>query len=152
MIDDTTGPPTRLHHHFFAHRLLPQLVSLDPDGFLASFQGGKGDALLAELWERAASASGTKERVEPEGLSFTLAEASGGRTVVVVQLPEPKGFQEAYYVGAGIRPGARKLLGRSKPSARIFMLERSLDDDGEDTTLLAEWVHTGRVTKLRKLS
>ena len=133
----------RPHHYRFAHRVLPGVARGGPIEFALAMAGVDARERIVDIWDalgREIAAEGSGEAL-PAGIldarSFALLE----RPFVLVQLPEPLGLTECYFVGVLLdaMPSAEQLERReSPPGLRVFTLERGWSPQGS-RTVLGEW-------------
>ncbi len=96
-------PDPRDHHYDFAHKTLVAAMETG-DEFLAKLKKKK-EAYLRELWRDAGDGARDGKKVSAKGLAYEIFEVDGGKTVVVVTLPEAEQTAEAHLVGCVIIKG-----------------------------------------------
>jgi len=130
-------PEAREHHYIFVHDAFRSLM-FDNDGLAERLGTPGGVQMILSLWEKVGQRvveRGTGEALSPEGLEVV---SSGLRVadnhvgiMAVIQLPEPVGIKEAYFIGVTVKPLAKPW----ETPLRYFTLE--VGKNG--TTVLGEW-------------
>ena len=112
-------------HYAFAHRLLPDQVFADPEGFVTLMRQPQAGDWLVQLWERASDEVRGSDRppLAADGLDVVIDDDR-----VVVTMPPPQAPPEAY-AAAVVHRDARW---------RYFVLER-LGGYSDGRAVLCEW-------------
>lgn len=129
------------HRYVFAHRVLPELVFEDPEGFLGVF-ADDGAERLRRLWDdigQQVSKMDKRRAVSGEELDLHVANIAGRRAALIT-LPEPLETAEAHFVAVVDGDPAKDDF-----DWRYLVLERT---ESEDTTsqpdaVLCEWLPGG---------
>ncbi len=125
----------RLHHYWFAHRVLPAVFYANPARFMAVLRE-RGKSLLQVSWERLGSDMKIADRIPADGLNYEIQELASGVTIAIISLPKPQGITEAYFVAPVYRPA----MADQEPLAKFFTLEYGMDfDKGSTRTVLCQW-------------
>lgn len=124
--------PSRSHHYFFAHRLLPKLFHEDAAQFVALLQRD-GLRFLEFWWRQAGDRVPQGERLSADGLGYGLRPLDNDWLAALVLMPPPEGMTEAHFIGL--------LYRENPPATRVFTLEKgmSLNNDTTSHTVLCEW-------------
>lgn len=96
-------PDPRDHHYDFAHKTLVAAMQTG-DEFLAKLKKKK-EAYLRELWRDAGDGARDGKKLSAKGLAYEIFEVEGGKSVVVVTMPEADQTAEAHLVGCVITKG-----------------------------------------------
>jgi len=141
------GP--RLTHYMFAHRYLPNEILYTPAQFLSLARRPDAEERLHRAWKL------TDYRVSRQSKGATPLAAEGLRcevrdvpdyTIILVTLPKPERFAEAYFVAGLIGPAPPRRWGLfpDEPTSLVFTLEHARpEDDGSPRTVLGGWDHHG---------
>ena len=132
-----SGGRARAQHYQFAHRVVPQVFTSDPSGFMA-FLLRDGDRFLRFYWDKIGERVDAHDRVEGDGPHGEIRKIARDIQVALIRLPEPKFMTEAYFTAAAYHP---QLDGHML--ADYYTLEFSVSlPGGEPYTVLGRWVGT----------
>lgn len=125
----------RQHHYLFAHRTLLAIARRFAGGFPELVKSGRMDAALVKAWQDAGSKLAAGDVLPHEGLHASLHDL-GGKTVVLVALPQPAHAAEAYFVG---------IVVVGDQFSDYFVLEHGWGLRDEPRTVFCKWDDQGHV-------
>ena len=133
-------------HEKYSLEILPLIFHHETDKFMSMIQRD-GTKFLEFWWDRAGLEVDESKRSSSEGIKFEIKTYTDGRDIVVVRLPNPCTVGESYFLGMVTRPLKRSIFSW-KNLARVFVLTRANDDNGERQTKLAELTRSARYVAL----
>jgi hypothetical protein len=144
---DEDGP--RLTHYLFAYRYLPDQILHSPAEFLSLARRPDADERLRHAWKltdyRASRQSTGATPLAAEGLRCEVRELPN-YTIILVALPKPERFAEAYFVAGLIGPAPPRRWGvfAVEPTSHVLTLEHARPEaDGSPRTVLGSWDRGG---------
>ncbi|MCA8992643.1 MAG: hypothetical protein KDA88_11710 [Planctomycetaceae bacterium] len=150
-LNGSPGPPPagqsheRRHWHYgFAHMALRQHALEHPAATIAVL----GDAKASEFLDALAQQVNEwcQENGEPVGDFGTWnihCKRLAGMPVAVVEMPATVAPPEAYFVAIVLQTTDLTVEAMKAASARYFTLERSINLEGNTTTMMCEWTQDG---------
>lgn len=137
------GP--RLTHYLFAHRYLPNEILHTPAQFLRLARRPDAEEQLQHGWKltdfRASRQSKGAPPLAADGLRCEVRDVPN-YTIILVTLPKPERFAEAYFVAGLIGPAPPRRWGlfAVEPTSHVFTLEHARPEaDGSPRTVLGAW-------------
>ncbi|MBY8858246.1 hypothetical protein K7711_17325 [Nocardia sp. CA2R105] len=126
-------------HYALAHRFLP-LVALDadPTEFLAMFQPDRAEASIRLLFEMACDWAEMPPDFEAKDVRcVSTAIPETGHVIFLFEFPPPRRLGEAYRAAC---VGKLSTPQSARTRFRYLTMERSMDFDGHESAVLAEWL------------
>lgn len=137
---DPTGSMNRMSVHYaLAHRFLP-LVALDadPTEFLTMFQPDRAEESIRLLFEMACDWAEMPPDFEAKDVRcVSTAIPETGHVIFLFEFPRPGRFGEAYRTAC---VGKLSTSQSARTRFRYLTMERSMDFDGRESAVLAEWL------------
>lgn len=129
----------RDHHYVLGHIALRMASQSDPLGFFDLVASGRGEDLLAHLWQQISEEYGPA----PQDIAITSASLQrcevGEMPAVLAVLPPAVGVAEAMMAMVVITDGSASDDPLDSPLCRYFTLELGEDDLGKPATVFCEW-------------
>lgn len=120
----------------FSHQLLPELFFKDPDKVFEEMKSADNGNALFQTVKRAVHIIHQKSLQELlKGVTLHLYNCPE-YDACILQMPEPKEVTEPYFIALV------KFVGKKNETDKYsyFLLEASLDGNGNDIAYLCEWV------------
>ena len=121
--ETTSGTGIRYHHYLFAQHVMLNYVLNRPKQSLEMFGTGDNDFFaikhLKTIWYQIYSQFKEIEKVDFEGMSYTVNKIDNQKTLIVFTLPMPQFRTESYFIGIFYQI----IDENSEPEIRYFTLE-----------------------------
>lgn len=124
-------------HYYFVHRALPQLLQENTSYYVNGLASEEGPDFLNRVWQKCGEIN--NENSPSTGLNRFTVKISDDCYAVVIRMPEPEDFTEAYYSAIVYWPNRPSGPEGGEPNYRYFTLELGEAEDGSHNTMLCEW-------------
>jgi hypothetical protein len=137
----------RCHHYTMAHVALRSVAFAQPLGFFGILASEEAENFLGELLESVTEECQERER-RPDFKAADLQVHTGrvgNYPCVVIEMPEPRGTTEAFFVGAVLLVElAEDEEPPENPELRYFTLEKGMQmEEMQPRTVFCEWTAEG---------
>ena len=122
-------------HHLRMKYLLADFAVGEPVAFVNAFGGEGGVQALRKFWAQVGEDLPEDDRVGEDGIAIDrLRVGEDGPSMLMLSLPAPQQRNEVYFLAVIVRP----------QPVRVFYLEKSVQPDGRELTMIAERDARGR--------
>ncbi|MCB9951060.1 MAG: hypothetical protein H6824_08770 [Planctomycetaceae bacterium] len=141
---DSIALGRRSWHYAFAHVALRQHAEAEPAATIAILGNEKASQFLDDLAKQVnAWCEQNGEPIGEFGDWTVHRKRIDGMPVAVVEMPAPVAPPEAYFVAIILQTTDLTPEAMKAASARYFTLERSINLEGNTTTMMCEWTQDG---------